>query len=93
MWGVNDVIEFIDKTSEQSGTPLNRKNMMALQGFQGNTIVFNEDGTITETNEDGGTTTTVFNEDGTIIETFVGDKRITKTTKFNNDGSITEEIG
>jgi hypothetical protein len=84
--------EFIDKTSQQGGTPLNRKSMMALQGFQGVTIKFNNDGTITETNEDGGVLTTVFNDDGSITETFVGKKTITKTTTFNVDGSILEVI-
>ena len=87
------MIEFIDKTSQSAGTHLNRKSMMAIQGFQGNTITFNENGTITEVNEDGGVVTTTFNDDGTITETFSGEKTITKTTKFNADGSITEEIG
>lgn len=86
------MIEFIDKTSQSAGTPLNRKSMMALQGFQGNTITFNKNGTITEVNEDGGVVTTTFNDDGTITEVFSGEKTITKTTKFNEDGSITEEI-
>ena len=27
------MIEFIDKTSEQAGTPINRENLMAMQGF------------------------------------------------------------
>lgn len=86
------MIEFIDKTSEQAGTPLNRKNMMALQGFFENTLTFNEDGTITEVNGDGSVLTTTFNEDGTITERFEGEKIITKTTIFNTDGSITEVV-
>jgi hypothetical protein len=85
--------EFIDKTSESNGTPINRKNMMAIQGFQANTIVFNKDGTVTETNEDGSKVTTTFRADGTITEKFEGKKTITKTTVFNADGTITEEIG
>ena len=84
--------DFIDKTSEQNGTPLNRENMMALQGFQAKTTVFNGDGSITETNSKGETLTTTFNSDGSITETFVGEKTITKTTTFNDDGSITEVI-
>lgn len=87
------MIEFIDKSSERAGTPLNRKNMMALQGFEANTLTFNADGTITETNGDGHTLTTTFNADGSITEKFEGEKVITKTTKFNADGSITEVIG
>ena len=86
------MIDFIDKTTEKAGTPINRKNMMALQGFIAKTTVFNADGSITETNADGDIKTTVFNSDGSITETFVGEKTITKTTTFNSDGSITEVI-
>ena len=86
------MIDFIDKTSEQSGTPINRKHLMAVQGFIGSTIVFNADGSITETNADGQTQTTVFNPDGSITETFTGEKTITKTTTFHDDGRITEVI-
>ena len=86
------MIEFIDKTSEQNGTPINRENLMAMQGFQAKTTVFNNDGSITETNEEGHTLTTVFNSDNSITETFTGKKTITKTTNFNDDGSISEVI-
>ena len=85
------MIEFIDKTEETNGTKINRKNLMAMQGFVGMTTVFNSDGSIVETNADGHTLTTVFNEN-VITETFVGEKTITKTTTFNADGSITEVI-
>lgn len=83
--------EFIDKTSTVSGTPINRANLMAIQGFIGNTVQFNADGSITETNSLGEVKTTQFTENS-IIETFVGDKTITKTTVFNADGSISEVI-
>lgn len=86
------MIDFIDKTSEQSGTPLNRENMMAIQGFEAKRTVFNADGSITETNSKGETLTTTFPDENTVIETFVGEKTITKTTTFNDDGSITEVI-
>ena len=86
------MIDFIDKTTEQNGTPINRENLMAMQGFQAKTTVFNNDGSITETNEDGHTLTTVFNSDNSITETFTGEKTITKTTNFNDDGSISEVI-
>lgn len=85
------MIEFIDKTSTESGTNINRAALMALQGFQAQTTVFNGDGSITETNGLGQTKTTVFG-DGVVTETFVGVKTITKTTTFNNDGSISEVI-
>lgn len=86
------MIDFIDKTSEQNGTPINRKNLMAIQGFIAKETVFNEDGIIMETNSEGHTKTTVFNEDGSITETFTGEKTITKTTTFNKDGNISEVI-
>ena len=86
------MIEFIDKTSDNRGTPVSRKTLMGVQGFVAKTIVFNADGSIVETNENGEVLTTTFNEDGSIAERFAGEMTITKTTKFNQDGSITEEI-
>lgn len=96
-------IEYSDGRSEQVtitsadnattiGTPINRANLMALQGFVGKTTKFNSDGSITETNAKGETLTTTFNTDGSITETFKGSKTITKKTSFNSDGSITEAI-
>ena len=84
--------EFIDKTPTQSGTPINREALMAIQGFEAKTIVFSNSGSIVETNAEGHTKTTVFNSDGSITETFVGEKTITKKTIFNSDGSIAEVI-
>lgn len=86
------MIEFIDKTSSQSGTPINRANLMAIQGFVAKSTVFNTDGSITETNSKGETLTISFGDDGSIVETFVGEYTLTKTTVFNSDGSITETI-
>lgn len=86
------MIDFIDKTTEQNGTPINRENMMAIQGFVAKNTVFYANGNITETNGKGEVLTTVFNDDGSITETFVGEKTITKTITFNADGSITEVI-
>lgn len=86
------MIEFIDKTSTVSGTPINRANLMAIQGFIAKTTVFNADGSITETNGNGETLTTTFNTDGSITETFVGSKTISTTTTFNDDGSIINTI-
>lgn len=80
--------DFIDKTSTQSGTPINRKNLMAIQGFEASTTTFNSDGSITEINSHGQKLTTSFNSNGSIVEKFVGDKTITLTTKFNDDGTI-----
>ena len=86
--------EFVDKTLTQSGTPINRANLMAIQGFVDRETVF-EENAITEiyTLPDGKTETlrTVF-EGNTITETFTGEKTIVKTTIFNDDGNITEEV-
>ena len=93
MWGgKRKLIEFIDKTAEQDGTEINRESLMAIQGFIAVNTVFNEDGSITETNSLGQTKTTTFNADGSITEVFSGEKTITKTTKFNEDGTISEVI-
>jgi YD repeat-containing protein len=66
-------------------TPINRKNMMAIQGFIGNTITFNNDGSITETNADGETLTITFDDKGLPTERFEGEKIITKNTIFNGN--------
>lgn len=84
-------MENADKPVE-TGTPINRVALMALQGFQAKETVFNPDGSITETNSDGHTLKTTFNNDGSITETFTGEKTITKTTSFNDDDSISEVI-
>ena len=84
--------DFIDSTSEKAGTPINRKNMMAVQGFDAVTTVFNADGSIVETNADGETLTTTFAGDGSIVETFKGEKTITKTTTFKSNGNIEEVL-
>lgn len=86
------MIDFIDKTSSQNGTPIDRKHLMAIQGFIGNTTVFNADGSIIETNSEGQINTTVFNADGSITKTFIGEKTITKTITFDKNGNIREEI-
>ena len=77
--------DYIDKSEGVSGTPINRVNLMGMQGFENSSTVFNADGSITQTNSAGHTLTTVFNDDGSITETFVGDKTITKTTTFNEN--------
>lgn len=87
-----NLIEFVDKTQEKSGTPLNRANLMALQGFISSKVVFNADGSIVETNSLGQKKTTVFQGENVIVETFVGEKTLVKTTTINSDGTITEEI-
>lgn len=85
------MIEFIDKTSEQNGTAINRANLMAIQGFIGNTIYNGADGEIIEENSNGQVLTTIKNQDGSYTQIFEGEKTITKTIIFN-DGTITEVI-
>ena len=92
------MIDFIDKTTERSGTPINRKNLMAMQGFiatKTDPPTINEHGEVQiirtniETNEQLITT---FKSNGQIEEKFIGEKTITKATTFNGDGSISEGI-
>lgn len=83
--------EFIDKTTTQSGTPINRKNLMAIQGFDTKITTFGHN-SIVEENIDYETLTTVFEDDGSITETFVGAKTIIKHTYFNSDGSVSEVL-
>lgn len=93
MWrGECKLIEFIDKSATVNGTPINRANMMAIQGFETTITVFNDDGSITETNSKGQTKTTYFNNDGSITEVFVGEKTITKKTTFHENGKRIEEV-
>lgn len=82
------MIDFIDKTTDQNGTPLNRANLMGVQGFEASTTTFKSDGSIEEVNAQGHKLITKFNSDGTIEEKFSGEKTITLVTKFNSDGSI-----
>lgn len=86
------MVEFIDKTTDRNGTPLNRANIMAIQGFEALETTFVNDNTIIQTNSNGETLTTIFNNDGSIVETFKGEKTIVKTTIFNSDGSISEVL-
>ena len=83
--------EFIDETAESGGTPINRKNMLAIQGFIDKNITF-EDNTIVEINSNGEKLITTFNDDGSVTETLIGEKTITKKIQFNSDESITEVI-
>lgn len=87
------MIEFIDKSSENNGTPINRENMMGVQGFANIKTVFYNDGRITETDMlTGYVKTTLTNADGSITEIFEGEKTISKTTSFLSDGSVMEVV-
>ena len=81
------MIEFIDKTSEKNGTPISRQNLMAVQGYQGETVVFGDN--IVKTNDKGETETITFLENK-IIKQFVGEKTITQTITFTENGYTKE---
>lgn len=83
------------------GTPINRENMMAVQGFIENDIEIttdtNDNYIITETNPNTNhklNTNVVENTDGSMIitETFEGEKTITKITTVNADMNIISEV-
>ena len=86
------MIEFIDETSTQNGTPINRKNLMAIQGFINKTTVRQADGKIVQTNDNGETLTTYKDTDGKIVQVFQGEKTLRRTITINQDKSITEVI-
>lgn len=93
--GETNVYDFVPVpgTVTATGTNINRALLMAMQGFYGQTTVFNANGSITETNQAGDVKQTVFNANGSITETFTsGSHSISKTTTFNPDGSISEVI-
>lgn len=83
--------DFIDKTEAASGTPLNRANLMAIQGFVPCEVKISSN-QIEETYGNGCKLTTTFNDDGSITEVFVGKKTITKTTRLVADEMITEVV-
>jgi hypothetical protein len=78
------LIDFIDKTSEQNGTPINRENLMGVQGYVAETVVFGNN-SITKTNSKSEKETITFS-DNKIIKNFVGEKTITQTITFTNNG-------
>ena len=80
--------DFIDKTSEQVGTKINRKALMAVQGYQDEVVVFNGN-TIIKTNANEHTETITFS-DNTITKTFVGEKTITEKITFSENGYTKE---
>jgi hypothetical protein len=81
------VIDFRDKTSEENGTPLSRKNLMGVQGYVNETVSFGNQ--IVKTNADGQTETITF-DGNKIIKTFVGEKTITQTITFSGNGYVKE---
>lgn len=83
--------EFIDKTDEQAGTPINRANLMAAQGFSFCETTVNADGSIVQDFGNGETLTTTI-ADGIVTEVFTGEKTITKKTQIMPNKTIREWI-
>ena len=79
--------EFIDETTEKEGTDINRQNLMAIQGYQGEVVTFGN--TIVKTNDKNETETITFVENQ-IIKRFVGEKTITQTITFSANGYTKE---
>lgn len=83
--------EFIDKvTGVSNGTPLNRANMMAAQGFAAGTYTMTSNGL--EIEYDTGEVLTISFQNGIITEVLDGDKIITKTTTFSGNGAECEVV-
>lgn len=91
------MIDFIDKTTVQSGTPINRENMMAIQGFSNCDIYedvneLGEKQIIEDYVDRNEKLITTFKLDGRIEEKFVGEKTITKTYSFGIGNNISSEV-
>ena len=95
--GVNFLIEVANAESVTIQTDISAyvtmeeldERAIYWNGEQESVTVFNADGSISETTEEG-TKTTVFNQDGSITESYP-DGRVLVTV-FNQDGSITRTL-
>jgi hypothetical protein len=79
-------------TPRAADTAREALGLLTASQTQGETTVFNPDGSITQTSGDGQVVATTFNADGSITETFASPIGKTRTTTFNADGSIGVEI-
>lgn len=76
----------IDKTSQQSGTPINRAFLMGIQDFVGVEITFGN-GKMTVNNDTGEKIEYTYNADeNSITKTMIGDKRISLKLKYTENG-------
>ena len=82
--------DFIDKTTEKSGTPINRANLMSVQGFVSSSVSY-ANGVRTIAFANGETLKTRL-DGNSVIETFTGEKTITKTTSLLENGYVTEVV-
>jgi hypothetical protein len=77
------------------GAVADESTFLLHYGFVAVDTVFNDDGSITETDSVGYKRTTVFNSDGSITEYIYSPQNEllrTKFTTFNSDGSIDETV-
>lgn len=76
----------IDKTSQQSGTLINRAFLMGIQDFVGVEITFGN-GKMTVNNDTGEKIEYTYNADeNSITKTMIGDKRISLKLKYTENG-------
>ena len=89
---LEDVTEYTDEGTMIDST-LIMQLVKTMTNFVSNQTVFNADGSITETGENG-TKVTVFAADGSITETRTDSDgySISQRTRFMSDGSIREEL-
>lgn len=78
-----------DDSPIKEGTPINRKTLMAIQGFMSSNTIY-ENGVYITTTEEGGVNRVTVSEN-VITSEFTGPSgsKIIKTTTVNSDGSIT----
>ncbi|MDD3137683.1 MAG: hypothetical protein PHX08_01760 [Lachnospiraceae bacterium] len=90
--GIEEKTAFL-KIGDQVGASEIKQITRKLFGFANNRIVFNPDGSITETN-DSGTKTIAFNANGSITEsmTDIQGNSVSQITEFKTDGSIETTI-
>lgn len=94
------MVNWKDKITGQNGTPVNRANLMAMQGFQATTTNITKNGTtttITETNAAGDllVTTITKNSNNTTINavfTAVDGATMSTTTTITKTGSGTSIV-
>ncbi|MCI9085772.1 MAG: hypothetical protein HFE51_05040 [Clostridia bacterium] len=76
----------IDKTSQQSGTLINRAFLMGIQDFVGVEITFGN-GKMTVNNDTGEKIEYTYNADeNSITKTMIGDKRLSLKLKYTENG-------
>lgn len=86
LWrGEQSMRDAIDKTSQQSGTLINRAFLMGIQDFVGVEITFGN-GKMTVNNDTGEKIEYTYNtNENSVTKTMIGDKRLSLTLRYNND--------